>query len=130
MFDLLRGGDERVAFLIEYLVTKGVVTKNASTWINRVGGSLGVKTDFFMKAENKLGVVGLMDSIDYESYQGILNENLFCKTCSGKVNIQNNSFTASFVCEKCGVLRDKEGVNIDYAKVQDTVNTRTAKTQV
>jgi len=120
MFDLLNGGDERVSFLIEYLVVKGVITKEAATWLKRAGGA-GIKTDFFFKSSNKPEVVKLMDSVDYDSYSKIVNNNLVCKKCSGKVTLSGSTFTAVFNCVKCGMIRDKNLVLIDDEAVKEEI---------
>ena len=130
MFDLLNGGDERVSFLIEYLVVKGVVTKEAATWLKRAGGA-GIKTDFFFKSDNKPEVVKMMDSVDYDSYSRIVNNHLVCKKCSGKVSIhQGSTFTAAFNCEKCGIVGDKKLVLIDDEAVKEEIKAKALVPQV
>jgi len=121
MFDLLNGGDERISFLVEYLVTKGAITENAATWINKAGGSLGIKTNFFLKSENKVAIVGLMDKIDHASYQKILEENLICKTCGSSVSKEDITFTSVFTCSKCGILKDQEEVEINQERVYSII---------
>lgn len=130
MFGSFSGGDERISFLVEYLVIKGIISENAASWINVSGGSGGVKIDMLTKSEHKQGVVSMMDAVSYKEYTEILSSNLLCRKCGGKVLARKVGFIMSHSCNSCGVLNGNTEVELDFTKVQNEVDSRVSKLQV